>query len=84
MPEKVISDNGPCYASHEFAEFAQEWDVSHSTSSPHFPQSNGLAKKKSLQTVKRMFSKAKADHKDIYLCLLELRNSPLEESFSPS
>ena len=83
VPKKVISDNGPCYASHEFAEFAKEWDFSHSTSSPHFPQSNGLAEK-SVQTVKRMFSNSKADHKDIYLCWLELRISPLEESFSPS
>ena len=23
IPEKVISDNGPCYASHEYADFAR-------------------------------------------------------------
>ena len=83
LAEKVISDNGPCYSSHEFADFAKEWDFSHITSSPHFPQSNGLAEK-SVQTIKRMFSKARADHKDPYLCLLEYRNTPLEEGFSPS
>ena len=43
LAEKVISDNGPCYSSHEFADFAKEWDFSHITSSPHFPQSDGLA-----------------------------------------
>ena len=61
MPEKVISDNGPFYASHEFAEFAKECNFTHSSSSPHFPQSNGLAEK-SVQNVKCLFSKAKADH----------------------
>ena len=83
IAEKVISDNGPCYASQEFAEFAKQFDFTHITSSLHFPQSNGLAEK-SVQTVKRMFSKAKADHKDPYLCLLELRNTPLAEGLSPS
>ena len=83
IAEKVISDNGPCYASQEFAEFAKQFDFTHITSSPHFPQSNGLAEK-SVQTVKSMFSKAKADHKDPYLCLLELRNTLLAEGLSPS
>ena len=34
LAEKVISDNGPCYSSHKFADFAKEWDFSHITSSP--------------------------------------------------
>ena len=83
MPEKVISHNGPCSASHEFVEIAEEWNFTHSTSTPHFPQSNGLAEK-SVQTVKSLFSKAKTDHKDTYLSLLEHRNTPLEEGLSPS
>ena len=82
LAEKVISDNGPCYSSHKFADFAKEWDFSHITSSPHFPQTNGLAEK-SVQTIKGMFLKGKADHKDLDLCLLEYRNTPLEEGFSP-
>ena len=42
-PQNLRSDNGPCYASQEFRFFMQNWSVKHSTSSPHYPQSNGLA-----------------------------------------
>lgn len=41
IPEAVCSDNGPQYASSEFAEFATSYDFKHVPSSPHFPQSNG-------------------------------------------
>ena len=37
------SDNGSCYASQEFKFFMQNWSIEHRTSSPHYPQSNGLA-----------------------------------------
>ncbi len=81
--EKVISDNGPQYASEEFKQFAREWDFEHTCSSPLYPQSNGLAEK-TVQTVKRLFTKAKSDSKDPYLALLEYRNTPLECGKSPA
>ena len=34
-PATLISDSGPNYASREFANFMQDWDISHVTSSPH-------------------------------------------------
>ena len=42
-PETLWSDNGPQYASREFANFLGEWDVVHKTSAPHHPRSNGKA-----------------------------------------
>ena len=42
-PQVFRSDNGPCYASQEFRFFMQNWSIEHTTSSPHYPQSNGLA-----------------------------------------
>ena len=42
-PQIFRSDNGPCYSSQEFKFFMQNWLVEHRTSSPHYPQSNGLA-----------------------------------------
>ena len=45
IPEVAISDNGPQFAAEEFAKFAQTWDFKHVTSSPGYPQSNGLAEK---------------------------------------
>jgi hypothetical protein len=79
IPKKVVSDNGPQYASAEFAQFAQEWGFVHDTSSPNFPSSNGLAEK-CVNTVKNLLSKAQADKKDPYISLLEYRNTPLAEN----
>ena len=45
IAETLISDNGPQFSSEQFAKFAKEWNFSHSTSSPLFAQSNGLAEK---------------------------------------
>ena len=42
-PQVFRSDNGSCYASQEFRFFMQNWSIEHRTSSPHYPQSNGLA-----------------------------------------
>ena len=42
-PETLISDNGPCYTSEAFTSLMKDYSVNHITSSPHYPQSNGLA-----------------------------------------
>ena len=42
IPRTLFSDGGPQYAAIEFTKFAKEWDFKHNTSSPHFPESNGL------------------------------------------
>ena len=77
IPETVISDNGPQFSSREFQAFAKEWEFIHRTSSPHHAQSNGMAERV-VQTIKNMLKKAKADGKDPYLCLLNLRSNPME------
>ena len=39
IPETVMSDNGPQYASDEFKKFAKQWEFKHITSSPlHSPR----------------------------------------------
>ena len=40
IPETIRSDNGPQFASHQFAMFAEEWNFDHTTSSPRNPRSN--------------------------------------------
>ena len=72
IPETVVSDNGPQYASEEFAKFAAEYSFSHITSSPHFPQSNGHMER-SVQTVKNLLMKLR----DPYLAILTYRSTPL-------
>ena len=51
IPEIVLSDNGPQYASSEFADFVRAYDFKHVTTSPNYAQSNGQAER-TLQTVK--------------------------------
>ena len=44
IPRVLYSDNGPCYNSEEFREFARKWNFEVITSSPMYSQSNGLKK----------------------------------------
>ena len=44
IPECVVTDNGPHFLG-EFNQFASEYNFTHITSSPHYPQSNGQAEK---------------------------------------
>ena len=43
IPEKFESDQGPQFSSNEFQAFLNKWGVEWVPSSPHYPQSNGLA-----------------------------------------
>ena len=57
----------------------KEYGVSHITSSPHYPQSNGLAEK-NVQMVNNLFHKAKEEGKDMYKCLMIYHNTPLSSN----
>ena len=78
-PETLISDNGPCYMSEVLTNLMKEYSVNHITSSPHYPQSNGLAEKY-FQIVKNLFYKAKEEGKDLFKCLMVYHNNPLSSS----
>ena len=78
IPETIVSDNGPEFSSHEFAEFAKQYGFKHITSSPRYPQSNGLAER-AVQTAENILKKAKVEGKDFQLGLLAYRNTPIEE-----
>ena len=55
------------------------YGVNHITSSPHYPQSNGLAEK-FVQIVKNWFHKAKEEGKDTFKCLMIYHNTPFSSS----
>ena len=79
IPEKLISDNGKPYTSHEFKQFTTEWGIQHITSSPRYPQSNGMAER-NVQTIKNIMRKSKETHTDINLALLAFRTTPIDNS----
>nr|XP_054917162.1 uncharacterized protein K02A2.6-like [Dermacentor andersoni] len=82
VPVEVCTDNGPQFSSHEFARFAKTYDFSDVTSSPRYPQSNGLAEK-GVQIVKRILKKTREAREDFWLGLLAYRSTPLEDGHSP-
>ncbi|KAL7879626.1 hypothetical protein SRHO_G00018800 [Serrasalmus rhombeus] len=83
VPTEVFTDNGPQFSGADFQAFSEEWDFVHTTSSPHIPQSNGLAEK-SVGIVKKLMRKAKDSGGDFYKALLAYRSTPLECGFSPA
>ena len=61
------------FNSRKFHQFSKQWNFEVITSSPTYPQSNGLAEH-NVQTVKKLLNKAKEGGNDEALTLLELRN----------
>ena len=70
------SDNGPCYSSQEFKFFMQNWQVEHRTSSPHYPQSNGLAESM-VKVSKSLINKAVKQDLPWNQLLLDYRCTPI-------
>ena len=79
IPEEVVTDNGPQYASQAYSEFAETYQFKHITSSPYFAQSNGEAER-AVGTVKSLLKKSSDPH----LALLAYRSTPLSNGHSPS
>lgn len=76
IPEIVVSDNMP-FGSHEYKQFAKEWNFTIQTTSPNYPKSNGQAEK-AVGIVKNMFKKCKSDNIiDFELFKLNYNNSPV-------
>ena len=78
IPKLLTSDNTSNFLSSEFEQFAKLWDFSHKTSSPKYPQANGLVEK-TVQTAKKLMSKALEDKLDPYLAILEYQNTPIDD-----
>ncbi|XP_065190755.1 uncharacterized protein LOC135821686 [Sycon ciliatum] len=85
VPRVLTTDGGPQFSSRRFADFCSRWQVDHSTSSPHFPQSNGHAES-AAKAMKLLIAKTTVNG-DINLFqrgLLEWRNTPRSHGWSPA
>ena len=79
IPERLISDNGPQYTSGEFRAFSARYGFDRVTISPLYPRTNGFIER-TVQTVKRIFTKAKEGGVDPRLAMLCLRTTPVDHN----
>lgn len=75
IPKIIVADNMP-FSSVEFQKFAHLWTIELVASSPRYPKSNSLAER-AVGMVKSILKKCEEDKSDIYLGLLNYRNSPI-------
>ena len=88
IPEKFESDQGSQFGSGEFQSFLNQWGVEWTPSSPHYPQSNGLAES-SVKKLKNLIAKIVDTEGRLVIAsldkgLLELRNTPGSNGLSPA
>ena len=81
VPVKLFSDGGPQYKSQKFSDFCTRWGIQHIMSSPHFPQSNGIAEN-SVKEMKKLIrgtfnhSAGRVNEEDFSAGILLFRNTP--------
>ena len=76
IPEQIFSDGDPLYTSFEFKQFCKSYGIDHHFSSARYPQSNGMIEN-SIKHVKNLLRRCKHSNDDLYIALLEYRNTPL-------
>ena len=72
IPVILVTDNGPQFDSLEMKQFAQVYEFQHTTTSPYYPQANGLAERM-VKTVKKLLEHTV----DPYKALLSYLATPL-------
>lgn len=60
LPEKIISDHGPCFRCNNFRRFCDQLDIWHVTSSPYYHQSNGRAERE-VATIEQILKKSASE-----------------------
>ena len=81
LPHTIRSDNGPCYNSKEFQQLLQCYNITHQTSSPHHPRSNGFVERM-VGVAKKLMDKAGSEGKPSISGLYEYRVTPQSGSIA--
>ena len=81
LPHIIRSDNGPCYNSKEFQQVLQYCNITHPTSSPHHPRSNGFVERM-VGVAKKLMDKAGSEGKLWISGLYEYRVTPQSGSIA--
>ncbi|XP_036347586.1 uncharacterized protein K02A2.6-like isoform X1 [Rhagoletis pomonella] len=77
LPVEIISDNMP-FNSYEFKRFCDQIGAKLTTTSPGYSQSNGFAER-FVGIAKNLIKKTNESKKELWLALLEYRNTPLKD-----
>ena len=75
------SDNSPCYNSTEFQQFLQHFSITHQTSSPNHPRSNGFIERM-VGVAKKLMDKAGKEGKPWISGLFDYRDTPQSGSIA--
>ena len=62
LPDIIRSDNGLCYNSKEFQQFLQHYSITHQSSSPNHPRSNGFVERM-VGVAKKLMDRARKEGK---------------------
>ena len=79
IPCQIVSDGGPPFNSDSLDNFPKSYKIKHIFSDPMHPKANGRAEA-AVKTVENMMMKCLQTSGDMYLALLELRNTPRQDS----
>ena len=83
IPDLVVSDNGPKFASSEFAAFAKKWCFVHTPTSQYNSKANSKVEA-AVKMAKNLLRKVKDYLADLYLAMLDHRNTPAKARLSPA
>ena len=81
LPHIIRNDNGPCYNSKEFQQFLQHYNITHQTSSPNHPRSNGFVERM-VGIAKKLMDKAGKEGKPWISGLFDYRVTPQSGSIA--
>ena len=81
LPHIIRSDNGPCYNLKEFQQFLQCYNITHQTSSPNHPRSNGFVERM-VGVAKKLMDKVGKEGKPWISSLFEYRVTPQSGSIT--
>jgi len=82
FPTKIRSDGGPQFRS-DFNSFCSDLGIIKETSSPYYPESNGLAES-AVKNMKRLLKRTGGSLPSFQTALLAWRNLPKSHGFSPA
>ena len=80
-PLEIVTDNGPQYVGQPYDEMCSKWNIKHTTTSPRYPQSNGLIARQ-VRTVKGIVQKCAKTGNDTLIALQQHRCTPLDSNLS--